>query len=58
MFRSLNIRTAQHSDVEPIVQGRFNFRMMLYNTKFPPYEITRYTVCVYPYPMSCSLHVG
>ncbi len=32
IFHSLNIRTAQHSDVEHIVQG--NFRMMLYNTKY------------------------
>ncbi len=35
MFHSLNIRTAQHSDVEHIVQGHFrsfNFRMILYNT--------------------------
>ncbi len=36
VFRILNIRTAQDSDVEHIVQGHFrsfNFRMMLYNTK-------------------------
>ncbi len=25
--------TAQHSDVEPIVRGSFNFWMMLYSTK-------------------------
>ena len=38
LFRILNMRTAQHSDVEPIVPGKcrtrsLNFRMMLYNTK-------------------------
>ncbi len=42
MNYQLNIRIAQDSDVEHIVQGNvrsFNFRMMLYNTKiqiFPP----------------------
>ncbi len=36
VFRILNIRAAQDSDVEPIVPGKFrsfNFRMMFYNTK-------------------------
>ncbi len=43
IFRSLNIRTAQHSDVEHSVQG--NFRMMLYNTKYIHHtKITHYTV--------------
>ncbi len=48
-FRSLNIRTTQHSDVEHIdiiVQGKF--RMMLFNTKYIKHfhhtKITRYTV--------------
>ncbi len=37
----LNTHTAQDSDVEPITVESFrsfNFCMMLYNTKFPPYE--------------------
>ncbi len=45
IFRSLNIRTAQDSDVEHVVQG--NFRMMLYNTKIRNFhytKITRYTI--------------
>ncbi len=42
IFRSLNIRTAQHRDVEHIdiiVQG--NFRMMLFNTKYTKIYIIR-----------------
>ena len=38
-----NIRTAQHSDVEHIVQG--NFRVMLFNTKYTKISTIRlYTV--------------
>ncbi len=37
---SYNIRTAQHSDVEPIVQGNFwNFRMMPKYTNRPRHLI-------------------
>ena len=50
----LFIRTAQHSDVEPIVQGTFrsfNFRMMLSTIQTVENvhrtKITRYTVCVH-----------